>query len=137
MDGGQWNRAPIDLGQLWVIEHPAGLPLSPADRELLRAANVVLYDRLLKALVSEILPIGAYAEPLSRTAADDPMHSSRTLGFARDGWNVLVLVASRDDRPIRLVGFRDDAKARSVTCRSPVPQERIASLLFTANGLAG
>jgi len=139
MDGGRWNGTLIAPGQVWIIEQADGLPLSPADSELLCAANVVLYDRLLEPLVSEVLPIGAYAEPMSRpSTAADATWSPRALGFARDGWNVLVLVPARKRKPpVRLVNSRVDEKVRPVTRRSPLLQERMASLLLTANGLAG
>jgi hypothetical protein len=142
MDGSQWGGAAIARGEIRLIEQPVGVPLSPSDCELLTTANVVLYDRLLETLVSEVLPMGAYAEPLSRkSAADDATRSPRALALARDGWNVLVLVASRRDEPVRVVDLweRDagNDKTQSATRRSPAPQERITGLLFTANGLAG
>jgi hypothetical protein len=142
MDGGQWGGAVIAQGEIRMIEQPVGVPLSPFDCDLLTAADVVLYDRLLEALVSEALPIGSYAEPLSReSVADDAPRSPRALSFARDGWKVLVLVASRGGQPIGVVDLRQrDAggeKDRSPTLRSRGPRERVASRLFTANGLAG
>src|SRR5689334_11093916 len=51
-------------GQIWLVEHDAGMPLSLVDRAVLAAANVVLYDRALASLVAQLLPLGAYAEPL-------------------------------------------------------------------------
>ena len=142
MDGSQWGSTVIAPGLIRLMERPIGVPLSPSDCDLLTAANVVLYDRLLEALVSEVLPIGSYAEPLSRESiADGAAKSPRALTFARDGWKVLVLVALRGDQPVNVVELwqcdAGEEKNRSPTLRSPPPQERVASRLFTANGLAG
>src|SRR5262245_1427281 len=54
----------VHPGQIWLIEQDPARPLSLADRDALRNANVVIYDRALEPLVAQVLPIGRYAEPL-------------------------------------------------------------------------
>ena len=82
-------------GQIWLVEHGAGMPLSPLDRAVLAAANVVLYDRALASLVAQLLPLGAYAEPLPGVEpATGPAITPRALDFAAEGWSVVQLVAA-------------------------------------------
>jgi hypothetical protein len=82
-------------GQIWLVEHDAGMPLSPLDRAVLAAANVVLYDRALASLVARLLPLGAYAEPLPGVEpATGPAITPRALDFAMEGWSVVQLVAA-------------------------------------------
>src|SRR5438874_5847141 len=82
-------------GQIWVVEHDPGMPLSPLDRTVLIAANVVLYDRALASLVAQVLPLGAYAEPLPGVEpATGPAITPRALDFATEGWSVVQLVAA-------------------------------------------
>ena len=55
----------------------------------------MLYDRALAPLVAQLLPIGAYAEPLSApTMAAGPAVAPRALDFAAEGWSVGQLVAA-------------------------------------------
>jgi hypothetical protein len=91
----------IEPGQLWLIEQDAASALSPSDRCVLTAANVVLYDRALEAHVAAILPLGAYAEPLS-AAPSAAAISPRAIQFAADGWSVVQLVEARGGRRARL-----------------------------------
>ncbi len=83
----------IRPGQIWLVEQPSAMPLSPLDRDALTLANVVIYDRALAPLVARFLPIGSYAEPLSRNAeiAGSAL-SPRALQFAAEGWSVVQLV---------------------------------------------
>ena len=82
-------------GQIWLVEHGAGLPFSPLDRVLLGAANVVLYDRALASLVAQVLPLGAYAEPLAGVEpASGPAITPRALDFATEGWSVVQFVTA-------------------------------------------
>src|SRR5437868_9688869 len=82
-------------GQMWLVEHEAGMPLSPLDRAVLAGANVVLYDRALASLVAQLLPLGAYAEPLPGVEpATGPAIMPRALDFAAEGWSVVQLVAA-------------------------------------------
>src|SRR5881227_3055842 len=77
-------------GQIWLVEHGAGMPLSPLDRAVLAAANVVLYDRALASLVAQLLPLGAYAEPLPGVEpATGPAIMPRALDCAAGGWGLL------------------------------------------------
>jgi hypothetical protein len=82
----------IDPGQIWLIEQDPAAVLDALDRAVLTHANVVLYDRALAPLVAEILPIGAYAEPLS--ALTIAAVAPRALDFAAEGWSVVQLVAA-------------------------------------------
>ena len=82
-------------GQIWLVEHSAGMPLSRLDRAVLAAANVVLYDRALASLVAQLLPLGAYAEPLPGVEpATGPAIMPRALDFAAEGWSVVQLVTA-------------------------------------------
>ena len=82
-------------GQIWVVEHDPGMPLSPRHRAVLIAANVVLYDRALASLIAQLLPLGAYAEPLPGVEpATGPAIMPRALDFAAEGWSVVQLVAA-------------------------------------------
>src|SRR5437764_13831661 len=82
-------------GQIWLVEHDAGMPLSPLDRAVLIGANVVLYDRALASLVAQLLPLGAYAEPLPGVEpATGPAITPRALDFAAEGWSVVQLVTA-------------------------------------------
>jgi hypothetical protein len=85
----------IDPGQIWLIEHDPATALGTLDRAVLTHANVVLYDRALASLVAQVLPIGAYAEPLSApTMAAGPAIAPRAFDFAAEGWSVVQLVAA-------------------------------------------
>src|SRR5437868_10222513 len=85
----------VDPGQIWLIEHDPVTALGAFDRAVLTHANVVLYDRTLAPLVAQVLPIGAYAEPLSAaTIAAGPTVAPRALDFAAEGWSVVQLVAA-------------------------------------------
>jgi hypothetical protein len=82
-------------GQIWVVEHDPGMPLSPLDRAVLIGANVVLYDRALASLIAQLLPLGAYAEPLPGVEpATGPAITPRALDFAAEGWSVVQLVTA-------------------------------------------
>ena len=79
----------VDPGQIWLIEHDPSAALAALDRAVLTRANVVLYDRALASLVAQVLPIGAYAEPLSApTMAAGPAITPRAFDFAAEGWSV-------------------------------------------------
>src|SRR6476646_597541 len=95
-DGQSVPQLPDVLpGQIWLVEHGAGMALSPLDRAILAAANVVLYDRALASLVAQLLPLGAYAEPLPGVEpATGPAITPRALDFAAEGWSVVQLVAA-------------------------------------------
>ena len=125
------DREPVSHGilpgEVWVIEHDPQTPLSAPDRDILTAANVVLFDRASEPLVLETLPLGGYAEPLSRPGA---MLSPRALGLAAEGWSVVQLVAASASRPARL--HRLPAGANDAADR-PIA----AAYAFTGNGLAG
>src|SRR4051794_38631348 len=85
----------IDPGQIWLVEHDPTTALGALDRGVLTRANVVLYDRALAPLVAQVLPIGAYAEPLSAaTVAAGPAVTPRALDFAAEGWGGVQLVAA-------------------------------------------
>src|SRR2546423_7565001 len=94
-DGSVPQLPDVLPGQIWLVEHDAGMPLSPLDRAVLAAANVVLYDRALASLVAQLLPLGAYAEPLPGVEpATGPAIMPRALDFAAEGWSVVQLVAA-------------------------------------------
>ena len=83
----------VDPGQIWLIEHDPATALEELDRAVLTQASVVLYDRALAPLVAQVLPIGAYAEPLSAAiVAAGPAVTPRALDFAAEGWSVVQLV---------------------------------------------
>ena len=93
----------INPGQIWVVEQDAASALSALDREALINANAVIYDRALAPLVAQILPMGAYAEPLSVAGpAAGPAISPRALELAGEGWSVVQLVEARPGRRERL-----------------------------------
>jgi hypothetical protein len=84
-------------GRLYLIEHRSDeLGLSAAERAALAGANIIVYERSLAALVAAILPLGAYAEPVSEAgrAQNGPVFE-RCLKFALDGWSVVQLIERR------------------------------------------
>ncbi len=86
----------VQPGEIWLIEQTSATALFPLDRGALTSANVVIYDRALAPLVARVLPIGSYAEPLSRNAqAAGSAISPRALEFAAGGWSVVQLVEAR------------------------------------------
>src|SRR5207245_10185087 len=106
-------------GQIWVVEHDPGMPLSPLDRAVLIGANVVLYDRALASLVAQLLPLGAYAEPLPGVEpATGPAIMPRALDFAAEGWSVVQLVAAGPAWRAR-VAARPPALLRASRDRAP------------------
>jgi hypothetical protein len=109
-DEWQSNEVPaIEPGQIWLIEQSAATALLPLDRAALTGANVVIYDPALAPLVARALPIGSYAEPLSRLArlAGSAL-SPRAIEFASEGWSVVQLVEAG---PGRRRGLRGAAEA--------------------------
>ena len=82
-------------GQIWLIEHDPGSPLCEVDRDALTQANVVIYDRALDALVSHILPPGAYAEAAPAGRETGPALTARAIDLAAEGWSVVQLVEAR------------------------------------------
>src|SRR5260370_41937509 len=69
-------------GQLWLIEQAPATALCALDRGAVTSANVVIYGLTLAGVVADVLPLGAYAEPLSfpAQASGSPI-SPRTLQF--------------------------------------------------------
>lgn len=93
----------VQPGEIWLIEQRSAAAICPLDRGALAGANVVLYDRALAPLVARFLPIGSYAEPLSRNAqAAGSAISPRALEFAAGGWSVVQLVEARPGRRERM-----------------------------------
>src|SRR5204862_344222 len=97
----------------------AGMPLSPLDRAVLAAANVVLYDRALASLVAQLLPLGAYAEPLPGVEpATGPAIMPRALDFAAEGWSVVQLVAAGPAWRARMAALDTISKAEAIKQQS-------------------
>jgi hypothetical protein len=93
----------INPGEIWVVEHDPASELSALDRDALTNANAVIYDRALAPLVALVLPMGAYAEPLSlaeRLAG--PVIAPRAFELAQKGWSVVQLVEPRPERRCRM-----------------------------------
>jgi hypothetical protein len=83
-------------GEIWLIEQSPATGFVRLDRDALNAANVVLYDRALTALVAENLPLGTYAEPLSPVWQNaQSVISERAHHFAEEGWSVVQIVAAQ------------------------------------------
>lgn len=157
MDGAQSAHAAAAVaaasgaatsGRVWCLEQPAATPFSPGDRNRLIGVDVVLYDRALKLLIGDMLPLSTYAEPLSPQNAAAGVGTTpcrRALGFAADGWNVAQVVAAAPgpvatmDRPRPPAA--SDANGAVAAAAIPAPIGRAwpvtSGLLFTANGLAG
>jgi hypothetical protein len=115
----------IQPGQIWLAEQ-LGTILHPLDREALADANVVIYERSLAPLVAQALPLGAYAEPLRRTALPGVI-SPRSLRFAAEGWSVVQLSETRiADAALALLrsGIRGDLPVTRIA----KPLTRAASL---------
>ena len=152
------QRSPgaIEAGQIWLVEQTAAADLSARGRGAVLGANVVLYDRALAPLVAEILPLGAYAEPLPQEATT--ALSPRALAFAADGWSVVQLVepcASRRARlesaaatapggagrlKLRVLAAADeggDADPLTLVFGPVIGRAPAQGGTFTANGLAG
>ena len=103
-DYGSARQSPtVDPGQIWLVEQDPDWPLSAVDRDALTDANVVIYDRALAPLVAQVLPIGAYAEPLAVTGhANGAAISPRALALASEGWSVAQLVEANPSRRWRM-----------------------------------
>src|SRR5260370_334043 len=95
----------VEPGQIWLIEQIFDAAICPLDRDALTSANVVVYDRALAPLVAKILPLGGYAEPLSRDSRTaGSAISPRALAFAADGWSAVQLAEPHAGCPKRLQG---------------------------------
>src|SRR5262245_22309278 len=92
---GSSLEAGVRPGEFWLIEKPPETELCSFDRGALKSADIVIYDRALAALVAQVLPIGGYAEPLSRNGTTRPGISPRALRFAAEGWRVAQLFEDR------------------------------------------
>jgi hypothetical protein len=90
---GECPKLPeVQPGQLWYVELPSTeLAFSPLEYQALTTANVVIYDGVLAATVTRLLPIGGYAEPATPTG-DASDGFERCIRFVRDGWSVVRLV---------------------------------------------
>ena len=105
----------IRPGQVWLAEQ-AGSALHPLDHEALLDANVVIYARSLAPLVAQLLPMGAYAEPLPPEVPPGRV-APRALRFAAEGWSVVQLTEACPGSRARL---RD---AGAALIRSGIPGE--------------
>jgi hypothetical protein len=115
----------VKPGQIWFIEHAAATALFPCDHRVLTSVNVVIYDRALAPVVASVLPIGAYAEPLSLNDSTAGLAiSPRALGFAAEGWSVAQVIETHPERRIRLK--RASEALMSVGCASDLPVRVIA-----------
>ena len=94
----------VEPGQLWLIEASSDGAPSASARHAVDGANVVIYDRALGGMLSDVLPLGTYAEP----AADGPSGKSaaRCVRFARDGWSVARLLAAPATQRDRIAAIR-------------------------------
>lgn len=109
----------VGPGQLWLVEVPLQGPLPEASRQVLRDANVVIYDRSLTNAVAEALPLGTYAEP----AAAPETAAARSVRFARDGWSVVRLLPARlpqRERTRRVQDVVDELATAKVLGRLPI-----------------
>jgi len=173
---GDWRLSLVPTirpGQIWLVA--ATGDLDKAARAAVANANVVIYERSLAPLIAQMLPFGAYAEPLPRGGPDSGSAlSPRALEFAALGWSVVQLAearpgwlarlraaaasAMRVDRalslPVRVMdggrvsdGFIGDLPDLIRRCADDDFPTLVfgpfgarfpaASLVFTANGLAG
>jgi len=105
-------------GQVWLVEL-ADDASPPAVADVLREANVVIYDRTAAEAVAGALPLGTYAEP----ATTPESAAARAVRFARDGWSVVRVLRSRlspRERTRRLQDIVDELAAAGVAGRLPV-----------------
>src|SRR5689334_20747944 len=93
--GGSRLEATVRPGEFWLIEKTSVTELCSFDRGALSSADIVIYDRPLAAWVAQVLPIGGYAEPLSRNGTAGAAISPRALRFAAEGWRVAQLFETR------------------------------------------
>jgi len=96
----------IGPGQLWLIELAVENSAPPKlAHHALASANVVIYDRVLAAMVAALLPRGGYAEP----APEDPQGpgAERCVHFVRDGWSVVRLLRAPATLEMRAERVRD------------------------------
>lgn len=137
VEPGQIWPGEIWPGQIWLVEQPAESGLSALDRAALGRANVILYDRALERLVEEALPLGSYAEPLSREAAAAASAlARRAVEFAAAGWSVMQLIEPLPGSRARLRQTADalmprpgcKAAAVRVIARAAARGQRQASL---------
>jgi len=98
------RQAPtVDPGQIWLIEQNSASPICGLDRDALTNVNVVIYDRALAPLVSQVLPIGGYAEPMPvRAHTAGPAILPRAFELAEEGWSVAQLVEASASRRSRI-----------------------------------
>jgi hypothetical protein len=95
----------LAAGQVWVIEISPTDELSTLHRKIVTESNVIVYDRSLEAIVTEVLPLGGYAEPDSSAQA-----AQRCVRFARDGWSVVRLVDRQTPAHLRTAHLQDLAR---------------------------
>jgi hypothetical protein len=92
----------IAPGQIWLVELHPDYPASSIERRIFEAANVIIYDRTLAAIVAEILPLGLYAEPVPPAAeVPDAAMIDRCVRLARDGWSVVRTIVAGARAPSR------------------------------------
>jgi hypothetical protein len=119
----------IEPGQLWHIELPAGeTRLFPVECAAVIAADIVIYDRALAAIVAAHRPPGGYAEPVDGETPD--RSSERCLRLARDGWRVVRLVAQQ--RPTRARHER-----LTIVAVADGAEVSVQHAFVLSNGLAG
>jgi hypothetical protein len=116
-------EATVRPGEFWLIEKSSAAELCSFDRGALSSADIVVYDRPLASLVAQVLPIGGYAEPLSRDGTARPAISPRALRFAGEGWRVAQLLETRHGDSQRL---RDAVKALIQLYADDLPLAAIA-----------
>jgi hypothetical protein len=159
-NGRSDNGTDLDPGRIPPIEQAATGSLSALARAALAGADVVLYDRVLAPIVSDLLPRGSYAEPLTPEAEDDaPAISRRALKLASEGWCVVQLVRPgcgwrsrlrRADEALRaqsagespaigleLVDGSAEDELLTLIVRPLATRASPAAYAFAANGLAG
>jgi hypothetical protein len=122
----------VQPSQLWLVElPPGGAELSPLEYHALSAANVVIYDRALAAIVARLLPLGGYAEPApDRPEAGALTALERCVGFVRDGWSVAWL-----ERPAIAGGRADKFRRLSERLRAlDIPAALPASVFAAVGG---
>ena len=143
------NAGP-EPGQIWLIETPVTNSLSALDKDVLRRADVVLYDCALAPLIADAPLPGGYAEPLSAEVEEDtPAISARALKLASEGWSVVQLVQPCHRWRRRLRGIAEELGRLSLTRKlairlfaktaadpSPIREPRLCDLPELVDGAA-
>jgi hypothetical protein len=132
------TRPNIEPGQIWFAELPNDVgDLTDLERQIISAANAIVFDRSLTAIIATALPLGGYAEPAPAPAE---AAAQRCADLARDGWSVVRAIRAAGEGR-RLGEFCDYLLACGLRPDLPVSliggSRRLDTCLAAASALIG